>query len=295
MQELNGLFGKIPKESFELLQRNIDLRQNLEKLYEEYKRGLSLRANDFDTIFNGIFRFFFRPLELSILASKPLMLLLPTAENLNLYEVTEETFKAYEDFLKSLKDHFDLTVKIFEQKFSNPFIDEIAHHFDFKQSELKLGDLTFMADYPYILTNRAIEHITASIDSWRRFTEDYSIFKSMMVATFRRAVEEFLEGLEEKRAESYAEFAARFYDVCAKHFDSLLASENYISVQRSMNSNLMDHLYHFRRFYEELLENSPANPFATVGQVDEAYKRITDLKRRVAEIERRLKELEVRE
>lgn len=41
-----------------------------------------------------------------------------------------------------------------------------------------------------------------------------------------------------------------------------------------------------------MIENNPANPFATVSQIDEAYKRILDLRRKVSELERRIEKLE---
>lgn len=291
--QLDILFGKIPKESFELLQRNVELRKILEKLYEAKDIGLEIK--DFDPVFNEIFRFFFRPLEISIIASKPLVHFLPTAENISLYETVEETFRAYEEFLQSLKDHLELTAKMVERNLSTPVIEDLKRRIEAMKSELKTVDLRLFTDYPYILTNKALKHLTNSIESWRRFSSDYRVFKEMMLATFRRAVEEFLIQLEKKNFGSYAEFAGSFYGICARHFDSLLSSENYLAVQGSMSSNLMDHFYHFRRFYEEMLESSPLNPFATISQMDEAYRRIADLKRKIAEIERRLKAFEVRD
>jgi hypothetical protein len=58
-------------------------------------------------------------------------------------------------------------------------------------------------------------------------------------------------------------------------------------------NTLFDHIYCLRRFLELFIENNPASPFATVSQIDEAYKRILDLKRKVSELENRIEKLEV--
>lgn len=289
--ELNGIFGRVPKESFELLQRNLELRKRLEKVYRDYRNGFPMQIEDFNAIFNEIFRFFFRPLEITILLSKPLLLFLPTSRNLSLFEVSGETLQAYEEFLKSLKDHFELTAKLIENKFTGEFLEEFRSYIrHFKpESDFSVLDYKIVADYPYILTNRALRHVSKSIEAWDGFSRDYAVFKELMLAAYRNAVEEFVEVAEKSKLKSYAEFSEKFYAICAKHFDALLSSEEYLRIRGRMNANLMDHIYHFRRFYEEILENSPISPFATISQIDEAYRRITDLKRRISELERRLR------
>lgn len=297
LQGLSSIFGKVPKESYELLGRNIEIRKTLEKIYRDYKAGIEINTKDFDLVFNEIFRYFFRPLELAIIGARPLTFILPTRKNISLFETFSNTFQAYDDFLKSLRDHFQLTFSIFEKEgYTTLLTDSIK---EFRELVEKYGDLElydfdrykFVADYPYILTNRALKHISESFEAWERFGNDYFTFKNLMKRTYKKAVEEFINTAKTKEFGSYSEFANEFYNIAAKHFDELLRSEEYLKVQSSMNSNLMDHIYHFRRFAEEALENNPLNPFATVSQLDEAYKRITDLKRKISELEKKIEEI----
>lgn len=218
-----------------------------------------------------------------------------------MFETFSNTFQAYDNFLKSLRDHFQLTFSIFEKEgYTTLLTDSIKDSIkEFRELVEKYGDLElydfdrykFVADYPYILTNRALKHISESFEAWERFGNDYFTFKDLMKRTYKKAVEEFVNTAKTKEFGSYSEFANEFYNITAKHFDELLRSEEYLKVQSSMNSNLMDHIYHFRRFAEEALENNPLNPFATVSQLDEAYKRITDLKRKILELEKKIEEI----
>lgn len=295
LQELSSFFGKVPKESYELLRRNIELRNTLEKIYRSYKAGVTIDVEDFDPVFNEIFRFFFRPLELAIASAKPIALILPTQKNLSLFETFGNTLEAYSDFLESLKNHLQLAFGFFEKEgyaknvMKDLMKDAIA---EFDSQLYDFGRYKLFADFPYILTNRALKHISKSFEAWERFGDDFFKFKNLMKTAYRNSVEEFINLANSKEFESYLEFANEFYSITAKHFDELLKSDEYLRTQNSMNSNLMDHLYHFRRFAEEVLEISPLNPLATISQIDEAYRRITDLKRKIMDLERKIEEIE---
>ncbi|HDN59727.1 MAG TPA: hypothetical protein ENF20_07200 [Candidatus Marinimicrobia bacterium] len=52
LQGLSSIFGKVPKESYELLGRNIEIRKTLEKIYRDYKAGIEINTRDFDLVLN---------------------------------------------------------------------------------------------------------------------------------------------------------------------------------------------------------------------------------------------------
>lgn len=62
-EELVELFNALPKESFELLLRNISVREQLEDLWKEYESGRKLGYGErFEALFEEVFRFFLDPL-----------------------------------------------------------------------------------------------------------------------------------------------------------------------------------------------------------------------------------------
>ncbi len=290
------LLDRVPRESLELFSRNVKIRERLEVLYEIHRSSMELRYNgEFDKIFDEIFRFFFRPIEIAVISARHLQFFLPTRDNAELLERFTETYQAYEDFLLSLKSHVDLTKRILNES-SPPALARIADEFGKflgEQDEvLKTDGLQFLSDYPFLLSNRALRHITRAFDCWEEFSKEYYIFKDMMKVTYITAVTEFTDIANTKLFESYSDFANSFYEIVAGHFDRMLKSGEYLEVQNKMSTNLMEHLYHLRRFFEEFYENNILNPFATLSQMDEAYRRITDLRRRIDELEKRIKNLE---
>ncbi len=303
MQEdvLLTLLDRVPRESLELLSRNVKIRKNLETLYEMHRSGMEMRYNgEFEKIFNEIFRFFFRPIEIAIISAKQLRFFLPTRDNMELFESFAETFQAYEDFLLSLRSHIDLMRRITSE--SNPAFmqvaEEIARIFGKEADKIlestEIDGIKFVSDYPFLLSNRALRHIMKAFDCWEMFSRDYYVFKDLMKSTYITAVNEFVDIANSIQFESYTEFANTFYDKSAEHFDRLLKSKEYLDVQNSMTANLMDHFYHLRAFFEEFYENNIFNPFATISQIDEAYRRITDLRRKIDELESRIEKLETK-
>ncbi len=295
------LLDRVPRESLELLSRNVRIRKNLETLYEMHRSGMELRYNgEFEKIFNEIFRFFFRPIEIAVISAKQLRFFLPTKDNVELFESFAETFQAYEDFLLSVKSHIDLTKRIMSETAHPAFIqiaEEISRALGGREVDRIFGDaeidgLKFVSDYPFLLSNKALRHITKAFDCWEKFSKDYYVFKDLMKVTYITAVNEFADIANSTFFESYQDFANTFYSKAAEHFDRLLRSKEYLDVQSSMTSNLMDHFYHLRTFFEEFYENNLFNPFATLSQMDEAYRRIMDLRRKVDDLERKLEELE---
>uniref|UniRef100_A0A7C3MA86 Uncharacterized protein n=1 Tax=Archaeoglobus fulgidus TaxID=2234 RepID=A0A7C3MA86_ARCFL len=292
--EFSQFIGRVPKESYDLLRRNIEIRKVLEKIYRDYKAGIEINPADFDFIFDEIFRYFFRPLELAIANTMLFSFLLPDRKNIRLLESFSEVFQTYDNFLKSLKDHLRLTFSIFERDGMSSWVEEFEEFFErYKAPEIYDFNRS-LSEYFFALPNKALKHISESFEAWERFGGDYFNFKNLLMETYRSAVKEFINTAKTKKFESHSYFASEFYDTVARKFDDLLKSEEYLKVQNSMISNLMDHFYHFRKFAEEWLENTPLNPFATVSQIDEAYKRITDLRRKILELENKIEEIKRR-
>ncbi len=295
------LLDRVPRESLELLSRNVKIREYLKNLYEIHVSGMELRYNgEFEKIFNEIFRFFFRPIEIAVISARQLKFFLPTKDNVELFENFAETFQTYEDFLLSLRSHIDLTKRIISEA-SPPAFTQLAEEISkiLRKSEVdeifknvEIDGAKFISDYPFLLSNRALRHITKAFDCWEKFSRDYYVFKDLMKVTYITAVNEFADIANSRHFEEYSEFANTFYSKAAEHFDKLLKSKEYLDVQSSMTANLMDHFYYLRTFFEEFYENNMFNPFATISQVDEAYRRIVDLRRRVDELEERLEKLE---
>jgi len=298
------LFKALPKESFELLLRNISVRERLEELWKEHASGKKLGyGKRFEALFEEVFRFFFRPLEITLRGFRQLRLLFPLPEILESLETQWELFRAWTDFIESLFSHINLItelsfglttptpVKSMLDAFRESWRESIERYFR-PYYFLDMEELKFYSDYPFILTKKTTQYLLDALDEWESFNGYYAEFKDLIRETYRSAIKEFIDVANSKRFKSFLEFRNNFIEISSKKFDSLLRSERYLKLQENMVSHLMDFLYRTRRFFEEMFENNPINPFATVGHVDEAHKRIMDLRRKVMELEKRVSELE---
>jgi len=99
--EFSQFIGRVPKESYDLLRRNIEIRKVLEKIYRDYKAGIEINPADFDFIFDEIFRYFFRPLELAIANTMLFSFLLPDRKNIRLLESFSEVFQNFQILLQT--------------------------------------------------------------------------------------------------------------------------------------------------------------------------------------------------
>jgi len=303
-EELLELFKALPKESFELLLRNISVRDRLEDLWKEHASGKKLGYGErFEALFEEVFRFFFRPLEITLRGFRQLRLLLPFPELLESLESQWELIRAWRDFIDSLFSHFSLITELSLGITTPPIIKGMIDSFRESWRErldryyrhyylLDVEEIRVYTDYPLILTKKTTQYLLNALDEWEQFSGYYMEFKDMIRDTYKTAIREFIEIANSRRFDSFQSFRDAFISLSNQKFDSLLRSKRYLEVQGNMVSHLMDYLYRTRRFFEEMFENNPINPFATVGHVDEAHKRIMELRRKIMELEKRISELE---
>jgi hypothetical protein len=206
---------------------------------------------------------------------------------------TRDVVSAYTDFVESLTSHMRLTLQLLSQPVpKTPFDRFIEDWLDFaKKFEFQTA---FPQDLPFALPADAKNYLIDCMKHWGDFVSDYEKYREMLRKAFRRSIENFCDFLSRSNVKSFDEFKNLLQDFLAKEFDVLLKSEEYLDLQQRLFDALFDHIYCLRRFFELMLENNPASPFATVSQLDEAYKRIMDLRRKIAELEKRLEALEVR-
>jgi hypothetical protein len=293
--ELIELFREAPKESFELLLRNLRIRECLQRLHAKHLAGQKLSYDeDFERIFQEFFRFFFRPLEITIRGVQQLRFLFLTFD-LELAEAQNETLRAYGDFLRSWFDHLRLTYEMMLGRIlPAPGVDVMREFIRGYRKRIESHgiELGYPTEYPFLLPKTVFVNLERAIDHWEKFSGAFGEYRGLIKGTYAEAAEGFMAEANQRRFENPQEFFAAFSEFEARAFDVLLKSPRYLEVQKSMMENMMDYIYFYRRFFEEMLGSNPANPFATVSMQDEAFRRILDLRRRVAELERRLSKLE---
>ncbi len=293
-EELLDLFRKLPKESFELILRNLQIRQKLEMLWERYNEK-EISSDDFEEIFNEIFRLFFRPLESMLQIGKSIKFFFLNEKLFT--RIQENLLNAYMDFIKAWIQHVRTLSRIYDDEIEEPiesFIEAWESYLE-EYSEVEYSDiLSYTKELPFLIPKETSEYLFRSIESWFSFEKNFQEYKDILLYIYRKAIHNFLNVINERRVESFDQFAAVFAEFVAKEFDYVLKSDEYLRIQSRMINSLMDYIYNARRYMESIFENSPLNPFATVNQLDEAYKRITDLKRKVRELEKRIEKLEGR-
>jgi len=285
------LYKKLPKESFELLLRNLSVREYLKEIWRYYEITGNLQPlKDFDDIFEELFRFFFRPFELVLFNERIIRNIIPLQEIF----AGKDLVSAYTKFLESVASHMKLTF----QFFSEPIISKSYPVEKFLESwkeiweKFKISGEGSLSDYPFALPENAKNYLLDCFSHWQDFAENYEAYRGLIKNAYRRAVLRLIELSNNPGFKSFENFRDNFQEALAKEFDSLLKSEEYLEIQGKLMNSLFDHIYCLRRFLELLIENNPASPFATVSQIDEAYKRIWDLRRKIAELERRIERLE---
>ncbi len=303
-EELIELFKALPKESFELLLRNISVRERLEDLWKEHASGKRLGyGKRFESLFEEVFRFFFRPLEIALRGFRQLRLLLPLPELLESIEKQWDLIRTWRDFVDSLFSHLGLVTELSLGLTAPPMVRSMIEGFRDGWRErlekyyrhyylLDVEELHIYTDYPLILTKKTSQYILEALDEWEEFSEYYMEFKDMIRGTYKSAIKDFIDIANSQRFKNFKEFRDTFIGLSNNKFNSLLKSKRYLDVQGNMVTHLMNYLYRTRRFLEEMFENNPVNPFATVGHVDEAHKRIMDLRRKVDSLEKRIQFLE---
>lgn len=294
-EEYIELFKTIPKESFELLLRNIKIRKILRDLYNKHESGLELAYDEqFDEIFDELFRFFFRPLEMAVSGAKQLESLFPISD---FTRIRSELLDSYLEFMKALYNHMKLTWEISlgltpkdledpVEKFVDIYSERIRNYRrEFTKTELPVDTL-------FVLPKKVFERFENALESWSEFSSFFKKFRELVKDTYAKGVESFIKIANSNRFESYNDFANTFFSEEAKVFDELLVSEEYLETQKNMLENLMDYIYNYRTFFEEMAISNPLNPFATISLVDKAFERIYDLRRKIRELEKRVEKLE---
>ncbi|MFN3383757.1 MAG: hypothetical protein ACK401_02535 [Archaeoglobaceae archaeon] len=282
-------YKKLPKESFELILRNIAVRDHFKDLWRQYVSYGRLEAQNFDRVFEELFRFFFRPFELILFNEKIIKSIIPIQDIFS----SRELASAYSEFVESLFSHMRLTFQLFseplvEKTLPDRFIEEWREYL--RRFEA-IREIPY--DIPFALPENAKNYLIDCFSHWNDFLVYYEKYRALMKSSFTKAVERVCEFVEKSEFKSFEEFKNAFQDFLTKEFDNLLRSKEYLELQEKLFSALFDHIYCLRRFFELLIENNPASPFATVSQIDEAYKRILDLRRKISELEKRIELLEV--
>uniref|UniRef100_A0A7C4WDN0 Poly(3-hydroxyalkanoate) polymerase subunit PhaE n=2 Tax=Geoglobus ahangari TaxID=113653 RepID=A0A7C4WDN0_9EURY len=297
-EELIELFKTIPKESFELILRNIKIKRLLENLYNKHRDGLELTYNEqFDEIFEEMFRFFFRPLEMAISGAKMLESLFILSKPLNFTKIQSELLDSYLELMKSLYDHMRLTWEIWlglapkdlenpAEKFIDLYSERIKNYRrEFTETELPVEIL-------FVFPKKVFERFENAIESWSEFSSFFKRFRELVKDAYTKGVESFIKIANSNRFENYNDFVSTFFSEEAKVFDELLVSKEYLETQKNMLKNLMDYIYNYRMFFEEIAMSNPLNPFATISLLDKAFERIYDLRRKIRELEKRVEKLE---
>lgn len=283
------LYRKLPKESFELLFRNLAVRDHLKEIWRVYEQFGSISEEDFDKIFNEVFRFFLRPFEIVLLNEKAIRSMIPLDEMLS----GKGVFNAYAEFMNSLFSHGFLTLKLLSEPLQqktvlDSFIEEWREFLRNFDSGFEIN----LSEYPFLLPGTAKNYFLDCLSHWSTFLENYEKYRGLLKEAYVSAVKTFIEVAEKNKFKDFDKFRLSFQEALAREFDCLIKSEEYLELQGILLSSLFDHIYCLRRFLEIIIENNPASPFATVSQIDEAYKRILDLKRKVSELEKRIEKLE---
>ncbi|MEM4456274.1 MAG: hypothetical protein QXQ49_03045, partial [Archaeoglobaceae archaeon] len=282
------IYKKLPKESFELILRNMAVRDHLKEIWDQYMSYGKIEARSFDKVFEELFRFFFRPFELILFNEKVVKSIIPIQDIF----VSRDLLSAYSEFMDSLFSHMRLSFQLFsepliEKTLPEKFIEEWKEYL--RRFEV-MHEIPY--DFPFALPENAKNFLIDCLSHWNDFLAYYGKYRDLMKASFRRAVEKVCDFVGKAEFKSFEDFRNVFQDSLAKEFDSLLKSKEYLELQEKLFSVLFDHIYCLRRFLELLIENNPASPFATVSQIDEAYKRILDLRRKISELEKRVEFLE---
>lgn len=282
------VYRRLPKESFELILRNIAVRDHLKQIWDNYMTYGRLEAQSFDKMFEELFRFFFRSFELILFNERVVRSIVPLQDILT----SRDLVSAYGEFMDSLLDHMKLTFQLFSEPLFGKTLPEkfIEEWREYLRRFETIREIPY--DLPFALPENAKNYLIDCLLHWNGFLDYYAKYRELMRASFRRAVEGVCNLFKGSEPKTFEDFRNAVQNFLAKEFDSLLKSKEYLELQEKLFNELFDHIYCLRRFLELLIENNPASPFATVSQIDEAYKRILDLRRKISELEKRIESLE---
>ena len=282
MNELNKLYFKLPKESFELLLRNVVVREELFKAWKCYLNAdLEKVEETVDKIFNEIFRVFFRQLE--IFGIKDL------EEN-----PFDEFLKSYIDFTTSILKIWGSFFEVEERNIIEEFLNqwmELSEKFNevlaFALKQEALKQLPF-------LSKDAVVAVYKAIESYEKLKKNWKEYRELLFNAWKESNTKFMYELERIKTPEKMSFSD-FVNIWTKNlshvFDLVVKDERFVKVQSELLNALMDFLK-YKRIFNEVLAAYPSNPFALKSEIDEAYKRIHDLKREIRSLNERVEKLE---
>ncbi|MCX8204057.1 MAG: hypothetical protein N3H31_00065 [Candidatus Nezhaarchaeota archaeon] len=297
-QELTELLKKVPKESFELLVRNLRIRDYLGSLYEKHSSGLAISYDKaFEELFGNFLSPLLRPLEAAIYGVRQLAIMLNSFLDPELVGAQSEIARAYVGLIKSWLEHLKITMNIFLGEVAPSPISGVVEGFlksyREKVSEYMLTATRYLVSGSFfLLPKEFFTNLEKAVKRWEEFLKAFENYRGLLRGAYVKAAEVFIEKANVSKFSNYQEFAEAFLNLEAQAFDEVLASPSYVEAQKLLVESLMDYVRCCRELFEEALTSNPASPFATISLLDEAFRRITDLKRRVREVERRLALLE---
>lgn len=279
VDELIKLYFKLPKESFELILRNAIIR---EKLFKAWKSFLDSDFDDVERItnkiFDDVFGVFLRQFEFfDIREQNPF----------------NELIKSYVDFTNSMIKFWSSFFEVEERNLLKDFLDYWA-----KMNEKfgKVLEYTSMKNEIFqklpLISKDAVVAISKAIESYEKFENLRNEYEKIILNAWKESNKKFVEELKTKDPEklSFTDFINVWIKELSSNFDKIVKDETFVKVQSEMLHSLMDFLKYTRIFNESLV--TPTNPFALKSEMDEAYKRIHDLKREVNELKKKVKKLE---
>lgn len=307
VEGLVKLFKSVPKASLELLLRNLKIRDSLKGLYEKHSSGLPLSYDEgFEGLFNDLLGMMLRPLGVVAYGVRPLSLLL--SHLLDYFfllfldrgaaEAREEVAREYAKFTKSWLEHLKITTDLLLGKAMptvGSTVEELLRTYKKEVEEYVKEAVRYTLSGPLLPLPKAFfANLEEVIRCWEGFAKAFEDYRRALKEAYVKAAEAFIEKANASRFNSYQEFIEAFLDLEAQAFDEVLTSPRFLEAQKLVVEGLMDYVRYCRALFEGVLTSNPANPFATVSLLDEAFRRITDLRGRVRKIEGRLASLEER-
>jgi len=281
MDELEKLYFKLPKESFELLLRNVIIREELFNAWRYFlDSDFESLERSVDKVFDEMFRVFFKQLKLFGIHEK---------------NTFDEFLRSYVDFTNSLLRFWFSFFEIKERNLVGEFLEywmKIREKFT-ETLVIGLKHEGVLREFPFI-SKDAVIAVFRAIESYDKFNKSWNEYKNIISKAWVDANKKFvgyLKMVESPEKIDFKDFVDLWMRELSSVYDEVMRSEKFVRVQSEMLHNLMDFL-RYKRTFNEMLFNYPSNPFALKSEIDEAYKRIQDLKREVNRLNKRVKELE---
>jgi hypothetical protein len=139
--------------------------------------------------------------------------------------------------------------------------------------------------------------VSELVDAYRNFYESWNNYYSILSTTWKDTSEKFSKGLTEKTANiknvstgslEFWDFYNLWLETYQKTFTDILCLPDIISVQTKLSSSTMEIIRIWRELMEEIVEANPSFPLPTKSEMDDAYKRIHDLRKEIDELRNKI-------